>query len=287
MQLWAGKKRRITASSLAMLLFFVLLAILMLFPLYALFLASLKPATELFRYGLNVRLDVPLMSLDNYKTIFMGEGAAANYFGWYKNSLIITLLFTLLSLLLSSMVGYGLGMYRFKGRALIFTLVLVVMMIPVEIILLPLYKLTITLKLINTVWGVILPFVVAPLPIFFFRQFVLGLPKDFMDAGRMDGCSEYGIYFRIMVPLMAPAFGAITILQAMNSWNNFLWPLIVLRTTEQFTLPIGLASFVTPLGNNYEALISGAVMAILPILVLFLFFQRYFIEGLTVGGVKG
>lgn len=214
-------------------------------------------------------------------------GAAGNYFAWYKNSAVITTLFTLLSLLLSSMVGYGLGMYRFKGRSLIFTLVLVVMMIPVEIIILPLYKLTISLKLINTIWGVILPFVVAPLPIFFFRQFALGLPRDFMDAGRIDGCTEYGIFFRIMVPLMAPAFGAITILQAMNSWNNFLWPLIVLRTTEQFTLPIGLASFVSPLGNNYDALIAGAVLAILPILLLFLFFQRFFIEGLTVGGVKG
>ncbi|MEK4060629.1 MULTISPECIES: carbohydrate ABC transporter permease [Paenibacillus] len=280
-------KFKLTPSSLLLVILFVILAALMLFPLYALFLASLKPATELFRYGLNVRLDFDLMSFTNYKSIFSGEGAAANYFGWYKNSLLISVLFTLLSLLLSSMVGYGLGMYRFKGRNLIFTLVLVVMMIPVEIILLPLYKLTISLKLINTIWGVILPFVVAPLPIFFFRQFALGLPKDFMDAGRIDGCSEYGIFFKIMVPLMAPAFGAITILQAMNSWNNFLWPLIVLRTTEQFTLPIGLASFVSPLGNNYEALIAGAVLAILPILLVFLFFQRYFMEGLTVGGVKG
>ncbi|MBT2288485.1 carbohydrate ABC transporter permease [Paenibacillus albidus] len=281
------EKFKFTTSTVLLLIVFIILAVLMLFPLYALFLASLKPATELFRYGLNVRLDVHLMNLDNYKSIFSGEGAAGHYFTWYKNSLVITVLFTLLSLLFSSMVGYGLGMYAFKGRNLIFTLVLVVMMIPVEIILLPLYKLTISLKLINTIWGVILPFIVAPLPIFFFRQFALGLPKDFMDAGRMDGCSEYGIFFKIMVPLMAPAFGAITILQAMNSWNNFLWPLIVLRTTEQFTLPIGLASFVSPLGNNYEALIAGAVLAILPILLLFLFFQRFFMEGLTVGGVKG
>lgn len=282
-----NKKNKFSAASVLLLLLFLILAVFMLFPLYALFLASLKPATELFRYGLNVRLDFNLMSLDNYKSIFSGVGAAGNYFAWYKNSAVITTLFTLLSLLLSSMVGYGLGMYRFKGRSLIFTLVLVVMMIPVEIIILPLYKLTISLKLINTIWGVILPFVVAPLPIFFFRQFALGLPRDFMDAGRIDGCTEYGIFFRIMVPLMAPAFGAITILQAMNSWNNFLWPLIVLRTTEQFTLPIGLASFVSPLGNNYDALIAGAVLAILPILLLFLFFQRFFIEGLTVGGVKG
>ncbi|MCL6605567.1 MAG: carbohydrate ABC transporter permease [Paenibacillus sp.] len=281
------EKSKFTLASLLLVILFVILAVLMLFPLYALLLASLKPATELFRYGLNVRLDFDVMGLTNYKGIFSGTGAVSHYFTWYKNSVVITMLFTLLSLFLSSMVGYGLGMYRFKGRNLIFTLVLVVMMIPVEIILLPLYKLMISLKLINTIWGVILPFVVAPLPIFFFRQFALGLPKDFMDAGRIDGCSEYGIFFKIMVPLMAPAFGAITILQAMNSWNNFLWPLIVLRTTEQFTLPIGLSTFVSPLGNNYEALIAGAVLAILPILILFLFFQRYFIEGLTVGGVKG
>ncbi|WP_040951927.1 carbohydrate ABC transporter permease [Gorillibacterium massiliense] len=281
------EKTKFTLSSALMLILFLVLAVLMLFPLYALFLASLKPATELFRYGLNVRWDLDVMGFANYKSIFSGKGDASHYFGWYKNSLVITILFTLLSLLLSSMVGYGLGMYRFKGRNLIFTLVLVVMMIPVEIILLPLYKLMISMKLINTIWGVILPFIVSPLPIFFFRQFALGLPKDFMDAGRIDGCTEYGIFFRIMVPLMAPAFGAITILQAMNSWNNFLWPLIVLRTTEQFTLPIGLASFVSPLGNNYEALIAGAVLAILPILVVFLFFQRFFMEGLTVGGVKG
>lgn len=279
--------KRITPTSIILFLVFAVLAVLMLFPLYALMLASIKPATELFRYGLNIRLDWSIMNLDNYRAIFAGEGAAGNYFTWYKNSLVITALFTVLSLLFSSMVGYGLGVYQFKGRNLIFTLVLVVMMIPMEIIVLPLYELTISLKLINTVWGVILPFVVAPLPIFFFRQFAQGLPKDFMDAGRIDGCTEFGIFFRIMMPLMTPAFGAIAILQAMNSWNNFLWPLIVLRTTEQFTLPIGLASFVSPLGNNYEALIAGAVLAIVPILVLFLFFQRYFIAGLTVGGVKG
>lgn len=116
------------------LAFFVAaLAVLMLFPLYALMLASIKPATELFRYGLNVRLDWSIMSLDNYRAIFAGEGAAGNYFTWYKNSLVITALFTVLSLLFSSMVGYGLGVYRFKGRNLIFTLVLVVMMIPMEL----------------------------------------------------------------------------------------------------------------------------------------------------------
>jgi len=282
-----AEKQRWSFSAIFLLLLFIIFAVMALFPLYALFLASIKPSSELFRYGLNVRLDFDVMTLVNYKAIFAGKGGSAHYFSWYKNSILITSLFTVLCLFLSSMVGYGLAMYNFKGKNLIFTLVLAVMMIPVEIILLPLYQLSIDLAIINSIWGVILPFVVAPLPIFFFRQFASGIPKDFMDAGRIDGCSEMGIFLKIMVPMLVPAFGAMTILQAMFSWNNFLWPVIVLRSTENFTLPIGLASLLSPVGNNYEVLLSGAVLSILPILILFLMFQRFFIEGLTVGGVKG
>ncbi|WP_426448019.1 carbohydrate ABC transporter permease [Paenibacillus sp. S-38] len=274
-----------SAQSVLLLLLFVAIAAFTLFPIYALFLASFKPSQELLRYGLNLRFDTELMSLKNYAFIFSGD--ASNYFGWYKNSLIITVLATLLCLLFSSMVGYGLAVYDFKGRNLVFVLVLIVMMVPVEIILLPLYKLIIGLKMMDSIWGVILPFVVAPLPIFFFRQYAEGLPKDFLDAGRIDGCSEYGIFFRLMAPLMAPAFGAMAILQGMGAWNNFLWPLIVLKSNEKFTLPIGLATLLTPYGNNYDILIAGSVLAILPILILFIFFQRFFVSGLTVGGVKG
>jgi arabinosaccharide transport system permease protein len=268
-------------------LMFVFLSVLFLFPLYALFIGSLKPSRELFRFGFNLKWQLDVMGFQNYLSIFQGQGSAKYYFTWYGNSLLITFLYTVLSLLLSSMVGYALAVYKFVGRHLIFLLVLVLMILPIEIIILPLYQLMIDLKLINTIWGVILPFVVAPLPIFFFRQYALGLPKDFMDAGRMDGCSEYRIFFRIMMPLMLPAYGAIAILQALNSWNNFLWPLIVLRTTDKFTLPIALATLLTPYGNNYDVLIAGSVLAILPILILFVMFQRYFIEGLTAGAVKG
>ncbi|MCZ8518583.1 MULTISPECIES: carbohydrate ABC transporter permease [Paenibacillus] len=274
-----------SASSVLLLLLFVATAAFTLFPIYALFLASFKPSQELLRFGLNLRFDTEIMSLKNYAFIFSGE--ASNYFAWYKNSLVITVLATLLCLLFSSMVGYGLAVYDFKGKNLIFILVLIVMMVPVEIILLPLYKLIIGLKLMDSIWGVILPFMVAPLPIFFFRQYAEGLPKDFLDAGRIDGCSEYGIFFRLMAPLMAPAFGAMAILQGMGAWNNFLWPLIVLKSNDKFTLPIGLATLLTPYGNNYDILIAGSVLAILPILVLFIFFQRFFVSGLTVGGVKG
>lgn len=278
-------KKKNILSSAVLILFFIVVSILFLFPLYYLFMASFKPASDLFRNGMDFSINLQVMSLDNYKLLFTDGGGV--YLSWYKNSLFITALYTGFGLFLSSLVGYGLGAYVFKGRNFIFVLVLFVLMMPVEILMLPLYKLTITFGIINTYSGVILPFVVSPIAVFFFRQFVLGLPKDFMDAGRIDGCSEFGIFFRIMMPLMGPAFGAMGILLAMQSWNNFIWPLIVLRTNEMLTLPIGLASMLTPYGNNYDKLIAGSVLAIIPIVIVFLFNQRAFISGLTAGGVKG
>jgi arabinosaccharide transport system permease protein len=268
-----------------LLLLFVVLAALALFPFYSLTLASFKPSKEMLRYGLNVKLQPELLSFHNYAFLF--SASAKKYLIWYKNSIFISVVYTACCLLLSSMVGYGLAMYRFAGRNLIFLFVLLVMMVPVEIIMLPLYKQMIAFHLIDTYSGVILPFVVAPLPIFFFRQYAAGLPRDFLDAGRIDGCSEYGIFFKIMMPLMAPAFGAMAILQALASWNSFVWPLIVLKTGDKLTLPNGLSSHVTPYGNNYDILIAGSVLAIVPIMIVFIFFQRFFVSGLTVGGVKG
>lgn len=278
-------ERKPTLQTFLLIGLFVVLALLALFPFYCLALASLKPSKELLRYGLNIKLQPELLSLHNYSFIF-SEGSA-KYMGWYKNSAIVTIVYTVFCLLLSSMVGYGLAMYRFVGRNVLFVFVLLVMMIPVEMIMLPLYKQMIAFNLIDSYGGVILPFVVSPLPIFFFRQFAAGLPRDFLDAGRIDGCSEYGIFFKIFVPLMAPAFGAMAIVQSLASWNSFVWPLIVLNSGTKLTLPIGLASLVTPYGNNYDILIAGSVLAIVPIMAVFVFFQRYFVSGLTVGGVKG
>jgi arabinosaccharide transport system permease protein len=259
-------------------------AMVALFPFAALLLASFKPANELMRFGLNLQLDPEEMNLQNYLYLFTKEGKI--YWTWYKNSLLITLLFTLITLFLSSMVGYALAIYNFKGKNAILFLVLFLMMIPLEILMLPLFEEMIAFRLVDTYGGVIIPFAVSPFAVFFFRQYALGLPKELIDAARIDGCSEFGIYLRIMGPLMLPAFGAMGILQGLNSWNNFLWPLIVLRTDEMFTLPIGLAGLLTPYGNNYDVLISGSVLAVIPILVLFFLLQRYFISGLTIGAIK-
>ena len=271
-------------SKILILIIMIIFGIFALFPFYFLVTSSLRPGVEIMRNGVTLGINFKNMNLNNYVTLFTAREGI--YYYWYWNSLAITAIFTFLSLFLSSFVGYGFAKYDFKFKNFLFILVLAIMMIPVEILILPLYKLTIILKIINTYWGVILPFVVSPFAIFFFRQYAVDIPKDFLDAARMDGCNDFGIFFKIMVPLMKPAFGAMAILQAMNSWNNFVWPLIALRSNKMFTLPIGLSSLLAPYGNNYDMLMAGAVIAVIPIVIVYLFNQRAFISGLT-GGIKG
>ena len=269
----------------------VILFVLSLFALFALapfffmLLSSFKPGDQIIKNGISAKINFDIMSWENYKILFTERNGI--YLEWYKNSVIITTIQTAVAVFLSSWVGYGLAVYEFKGKNIIFILVLVLMMVPIEILILPLYRLSVSLKIIDTYAGVILPFIVPPMAVFFFRQFAVGLPTELIDAARIDGASEFGIFFKIMMPLMKPAYGAMIILQAMFSWNAFVWPLIVLRSNENFTLPIGLSSLITPYGNSYDMLFSGAVISVVPIIILFMFKQNSFISGLTVGGVKG
>ncbi len=153
--------------------------------------------------GLNLDIDPKVMSFDNYTFLFNGGSI---YFKWFFNSLVLGLFTTVLTLFFSSMIGYGLAVYDFKGRNIIFVLVLIIMMVPLEVMMLPLFKLTVGLHLIDSYTGVILPFIVSPVAVFFFRQYALGLPRDLLDSARMDGCTEFGIFFRIMAPLMKTGF---------------------------------------------------------------------------------
>ncbi len=276
-------KRSIPKTTL-LIIFFLLVAVITLLPLALLFCASLRPGQELMRNGLNFNIEWAKANFEEYKLLFSGQN---NYFIWYRNSLIVTVVQTGLALLLSAWVAYGFAMYEFKGKNLFFMLVLLVMMVPTEVILLPLYRLIIKMGLMNTTAGIIVPYIVVPMLIFFFRQYLSGIPKDFLDAARVDGCSEYGIFWRIMLPLMKPSFAAMGIYQGMSSWNNFLWPMVVTNNINKITLPVGLQSLLSPYGNNYDILIAGSCFAIIPILILFVCFQRYFIEGITAGAVKG
>ena len=266
---------------------FVVICSLVVFPLLAGLMASFRPGTELIRKGLSINLDVTTMTLNNYIYLFSGNADSKKYFMWFGNSMVLTLLQGLITLVVCYLVAYGLSMYNFRLKNLLFFLVIATMMVPFEILMLPLYQEMITIKLIDTRAGVLLPLICNASTIFFFRQYMESLPRELLDAGRIDGATEYGICFKIMLPISKPAFAAMGILCAMGSWNNMLWPLLVFRSANKFTLPIGLNTLLTPYGNNYDVLIAGSMFGIIPIFVIFLLFQRYLIDGMTAGAVKG
>ena len=278
-----GRKR--TVLSVLATALMVLVAIFAMVPFAFMFMSSLKPGTEMMRYGLTLKFDPGISSFQNYTALNTYRDGV--YWHWYKSSAIIMVLQTGIGLFFGSLVGYGLAMYSFRGRNLIFTLVLIVMMLPFEILLLPMYQMMIRMKMMNSYFGVVIPYLVPPFMIFFFRQYCLGIPRELLEAGRIDGGTDYGIFWRIMVPILIPAFGAMTILSCMNSWNNLLWPMIILQSEKMHTIPIGMGTTITPYGNAYDVLMPGAVMAVVPIVVIYLCAQKTFIAGLTAGSVKG
>lgn len=278
-----SQKRKNKMATIGMVIFFSILAILIIIPVYAIVLANFKPGNHLLQYGLNLNLDVANMTLDNYVLLFTGSH---DYWIWFGNSLLLTVITVVLTLLVSSFVAYGFAAYDFKGKNFFFVIVLIILSIPFEVIMLPLYKQISSWGMMDNYAAVVVPFLAHASTIFFFRQYLLGLPKSLIEAGRIDGCTEYGIFFRLIVPIMKPAFSAMAILNGMNAWNNYLWPLLVIRSSEKYTLTIGLNTLINPYGDNYSLLVVGSVFSIIPIFILFICFQRYFIEGMTAGAVK-
>ena len=284
-----------TSSPVAKVLlgiFFILLCILFLIPLYALLLGTFKGGAQLFVSGLNLNPTPSLLHTKAWKYLFTGvmsngEYNPHDYFLWYKNSLLVVLVQGSLTLLLSSMVAYGLAKYNFKGKNLIFMCVLMVMMVPLEILMLPMYTQVNAMGLRNTYAGVMLPFLVSMSAVFFFRQFLTNIPYEMIEAARVDGCTEYGIFFRIIMPVMAPAYASMAVLTGMGAWNALLWPMLVLSDMKKYTIPIGLNTLWSPYGNNYDLMITGSCFAILPLLLIYLFAQKFIVEGMTAGAVKG
>jgi len=277
------RAQHIAFTSLTMV-FFAALCFLVMLPFLIFLIASFRPGQDILRNGLSLGIDFSRMSFNNYIFLFTGKH---QYFLWFKNSVVLAVVQVSLTLLVCYAVAYGLSMYHFGLRSLLFFLVIATMMVPFEILMLPLYVEIINLQLVNTMAGVVLPGLCAAGTIFFFRQYMISLPTELLDAGRIDGANEYRICFTIMLPLTQPAFAAMGILSAMGSWNNMLWPLLVYRDQEKFTLPIGLNTLLTPYGNDYDLLIAGSVFSVVPVVILFFLFQKYFIQGMTVGSIKG
>jgi multiple sugar transport system permease protein len=204
-----------------------------------------------------------------------------------RNSFIVSVFTVVANVLFSSMAGYALAKLPFKGRRLVFASVLMAMMIPYVALFVPQFFVIVQMGLVNTLTAMVLPIAVMPIAVFIMRQFADSIPDDLLEAARLDGAGEFRIFFGIFLPLLGPAVATVAIITFLNSWNYFLWPLIVAQSEETYTLPVGL-SIASQAANStdYGLLLAGAVVVLLPVLLLFLFLQKYFVRGIAVTGLK-
>jgi alpha-1,4-digalacturonate transport system permease protein len=209
-----------------------------------------------------------------------------NFGLYFFNSVFITAVATVLTLLVNSMAAFALSKYKFKGREPVFLIMLATLMIPPTIVLVPNYLIAATLGLTNSLWGVIFPAVATPTGVFMLRQYMLTLPDDLLEAARMDNASEWRIYWRVVLPLSAPALAVLAIFSVMWRWNEFLWPMVVLSRSEVFTLPLALFSFQGDLQTQWQYLLAMTVCTLLPVTIIFIFLQRYITQGIASAGVK-
>ncbi|WP_392544671.1 carbohydrate ABC transporter permease [Oryzobacter telluris] len=222
-------------------------------------------------------------SLDNYTQLF----TRLDFGTYFFNSTVVAAVVTIGNLLFCSMLGYALAMLEFRGKKALFAVVMGTLLIPGVVTFVPLFVLVANAGLIDTLPGLMLPFLAAPFGVFLMRQFIMGLPRDLLDAGRVDGAGELRIFARIILPLCGPALATLGILTFLGSWNNFLWPLVVAQTEETYTLPVALALYAKGQNStNYGLLLAGATVVVIPMLLVFLGFQRRVIEGIATTGIK-
>ncbi len=222
----------------------------------------------------------------NYRRLFTEWPFAR----WYANSVSIAAFSTLAVLFFSSLGGFGFAKYNFRGRGVLFTILIGSLMIPFQLILIPLFIIISRLGWVDSYAGLVVPFMAPAFGIFLMKQFMASIPTELIEAARIDGSSEFGTYWRIVVPLLKPAIGALAITTFLGSWNSFLWPLVVLRTPAKLTLTVGLRTLLagTPGAGQteYGVIMAAATLVSLPVIILFLAMQRQFVAGLTIGSVK-
>jgi putative chitobiose transport system permease protein len=261
-------------------LLLLLLALIMLFPLVWLLGTSLKPASE----------DVFASSIwPNSPTFknFFKVWTSYPFDKYLLNSSMISVLTVVLNLLFCSLAAYPLARLNFWGKEIIFAMIIATLMIPFQIIMIPLYILTIELGLKNTIAGVIFPSLASAFGIFLLRQSFAGVPKELEEAARMDGCSELDLWWSVMLPAIRPSLTTLALFVFIGSWGDFLWPLIVLEDESVYTVPLGVAKLSSSLDLDWRLVAAGSVISLLPVLLIFLVLQRYLVPSNLSSGIKG
>ncbi|HEY5585057.1 MAG TPA: carbohydrate ABC transporter permease [Ruminiclostridium sp.] len=258
---------------------------LFLFPLLWSLVSSIKPENDIVSYPprwipKNITFENYILVLDKYP-----------FLKWGLNSIIVTVSSTVLVLVLSSLASYAFGRLQFKGKKIWFTLVVSMLLIPMQAYIVPLFFMMSTINLLNSYSSIILVAGANVTSVFILTSFFKGIPNELEEAARIDGCNEFTIFAKIMLPLAKPALSTVAILTFIGNWNNFLWPLITIRDNALKTLPVGIAQFMGGAGSNaqfqYGTSLAGACMAIIPTVIVFLSLQRYFVEGIANSGIKG
>jgi ABC-type glycerol-3-phosphate transport system permease component len=253
--------------------------IVMVMPIVYMLSTSFKWPHEI--YNLQIIPDEP--TLENY--IFVLEDG--RFYDWFFNSLFIATTTTVSAVLFDSMVGYTLCKFRFRGRFFVFVAILSTLMIPTEMLIIPWYTMARNFGWLDSYWGIMFPGMMTAFGTFLMKQFFESVPDDFLEAARIDGLNELQIWWSVAMPLVTPALSALAIFIFLGNWTAFIWPLIVTNSPELYTLPVGLTTFSVEQSVEWELIMTGAALATIPTLIVFLVFQRYIIRGVVMAGLKG
>ena len=272
--------RRLNVRRILLYVALVAGAVLSLIPLLWMVSASLMPTGEASTYP--PRLFPHTVTFEHYRVLFTRLTVGRSLL----NSTIIAVAITGLSLFINGAAGYAFAKIRFRGRNRTFYLLTLGLLIPTQVAMLPLFLMMKEMHLVNTYWGVIIPGLASIFGIFLVRQYALSIPDDLLDAARMDGASELRIFWSVVLPVIRPILATLSIWTFLAAWNDFLWPLVVLSDSRRYTLPVALAGLVGEHVQDTELMMAGAVVTVIPVLIVFLALQRYYIRGVTAGSVK-
>lgn len=252
---------------------------MMIFPFVWMISSSFKRPQDLY----SLSLIPPVFTLNSYQTVIQDTA----YIRWFANSLIIATITTLSVAFFDSLAGYTLAKFKFPGAMIIFILILSTLMVPTEMLVIPWFMMSIEMGWTNSYWGVMFPGVISAFGVFLMRQFFKGVPNELIDAARIDGFNEFQIFWRIALPLVKPAVAALCIFTFLGNWNAYIWPLIVIRSEEMRTLPVGIAFFSSENQAAFDLIMAAASLATVPVIIIFLVFQKHIIKGIALAGLKG
>ncbi|HET8523361.1 MAG TPA: carbohydrate ABC transporter permease [Thermomicrobiales bacterium] len=274
--------RRDPKKTLARLFLYLILLIgglAMIFPFVWMIASSLKQVTEIYTLSL-----IPKdPTLSNYSEVLRHT----KFIRWFVNSLIVAGITTVSVAFFDSLAGYTLARFNFPGRQVIFIIILSTLMVPTEMLVIPWYLMSVNLHWADTYWGIMFPGVMSAFGVFLMRQFFSTVPGELLDAARIDGFSEFGVFWKIAMPLVRPAVAALCIFTFLGNWNAYIWPLIVTRSTTMLTLPVGVAFFSNETNQPFNLIMTAAGLATIPVIIVFAIFQRQIIRGIALTGLKG